>query len=125
MTEVADFVIITGNDHGNFGKWTSRKFSAGGRHRLVEAGEELNNAYLTFRLFVGDNEPDRHIRVIINTKPLGQFLRTEGNETTTIVSFPASMLIDGDGNENVVELHSQGETPFLVGEAIVHFRQNA
>ena len=126
MTEVADFVIITGDDHGSGGHWTSRKFSVGGRNRLVVGGEELNNAYLTFKLFVaGDNEPDRRVRVIINAKPQQEFLRTEGNYTTTIISFPASLLIDGDGNENVVELHSVGEASFAVAEAIVHFRQNA
>jgi hypothetical protein len=126
MAEVADFVVIDRNQREAApGKWKSPKFATGGRNILTVGGVERHNAYVTLTFRVPANTPNGHIliRIIVNDHPLPELVfAVEDSMNTTMAAFPASFLIGG-GN-NVVELHSQGESGFEVVHAVIHFRQN-
>jgi hypothetical protein len=128
MTVLADFVVVnTGRPAGaQDGKWKSRLFESGGRLTRSVSGTEQDNAYITLSLTSPSGGQDVAVRVIVNNHPLPVLVEVkEDSQRTAAVAFPASFLSGETGNHNVIELHSQGEAPFIVLHVICHFRQNS
>jgi hypothetical protein len=130
MTHLADFVVTNNQPAAaSNGKWKSvPPFESGGRltlTRTVNGVEvEQHNAYITLTLTSPTGGQDVAVRVIVNAHPLPEFVEVkENSQRTAVLAFPASFL--RDGSDNVIELHSQGEHPFIVLHVICHFRQNS
>jgi hypothetical protein len=125
MTVLADFVVT--NDQpadASAGKWKSAPFESGGRLTRTVNGVEQPNAFITLTLTSPAGGQDVEVRVIINSHPLPQFVEVkENSQRTAVVAFPGSFL--RDGSDNVIELHSKGEIPFIVLHVICRFRQNS
>ena len=127
MTVLADFVV-TNNDPAaaSTGHWKSAPFESGGRLTRSVNGVEQDNAYITLTLTSPAGGQDVAVRVIVNQHPLPQFVTVkEDSQRTAAVAFPGSLLRDGNGNNNVIELHSDREVPFIVLHVICHFRQSS
>jgi len=125
MTVVADFVV-TNNQPADApaGKWKSVPFESGGRLIRTVSGVEQHNAYITLTLTSPSGGQDVAVRVIVNAHPLPVLVAVrQDSQRTAAMAFPASIL--QDGSNNVIELHSQGERPFIVLDVICHFRQNS
>jgi hypothetical protein len=126
MTVLADFVVTNNQRAAALGgKWKSAPFESGGRLTRTVSGVEQHNAYITLTLTPRPGGvPAVAVRVIVNGHPLPELVEVkEDSQRTAVVSFPASFL--RDGSDNVIELHSQGEHPFIVLDVICHFRQNS
>jgi hypothetical protein len=125
MTVLADFVVTNNQPaDASTGKWKSVQFESGGRLTRTVSGVEQHNAYITLTLTSPTGGQDVAVRVIVNDHPLPELVEVkEDSQRTAAVAFPASFLRDGSGN--VIELHSQGERPFIVLHVICHFRQNS
>jgi hypothetical protein len=128
MTVLSDFVVLT-NDAAaaSNGKWRSDAFETGGRLTRSQGGTEFRNAYIGVTLTSPQGgSGDIAVRVIVNDHPLPQLIEVKGNsQRTALISFPASFLNPQTGDHNIVGLHSQGERPFIVLDAVCHFRQNS
>ena len=125
MTVLADFVVTNNKPaDASAGKWKSVPFESGGRLTRTVSGVEQHNAYITLTLTSPTDGQDVAVRVIVNDHPLPEFVVVkENSQRTAIVAFLASFL--RDGGDNVIELHSQGEHPFIVLHVICHFRQDS
>jgi hypothetical protein len=125
MTVLADFVV-TNNElvDAPEGKWKSGPFEAGGRLIRTVNGTEQHNAYITLTVSSPTGARPAAIRVIVNDHPLPQLVEVkENSQRTAAVAFPASLLRPDTNNR--IELHSQGETAFVVFHVICHFRQES
>jgi hypothetical protein len=126
MMVLADFVVLNNEIASTQGKWKSNPFETGGRLTKSVGGAEQHNAYVTLTLSSPTGGQDVAIRVIVNNHPLPQLVEVkENSQRTAVAAFPASFLNAQTGNHNVIELHSQGEAPFIVFHIICHFRQNS
>jgi hypothetical protein len=125
MTVLADFVVTNSQPaDAPGGKWKSAPFEAGGRLIRTVSGTEQHNAYVTLAINSPAGGQDVAVRVIVNDHPLPQFiLAKKDSQRTAVAAFPGSFL--KDANNNVIELHSSGEIPFIVLHVICHFRQNS
>jgi hypothetical protein len=127
MTVLADFVVVnTDPASAQAGKWKSGLFETGGRLERHANGLEQDNAYITVTLTSPQGGQDVAVRVIVNDNPLPVLVEVKANsQRTSVTAFPASFLDNTTGNHNSIELHSQGERPFIVLDVICHFRQNS
>jgi hypothetical protein len=126
MTVLSDFEVIGTASTASNGKWKSRNFSAGGRSIATSGtpSKEIDNAYVSLALTSPDGGQDVTIRIIVNDHPLSVMVFVpKASQREWISTFPASFLKDGSGN--IIGLHSVGEKPFIVINAICHFRQDS
>jgi hypothetical protein len=127
MTVLADFVVVNSDPaSAQDGKWRSGLFETGGRLTRNANGVEQDNAYTTVTLTSPQGGQDVAVRIIVNDHPLPVLVEVKANsQRTGVIAFPASFLNGATGNHNSIELHSQGERPFIVLHVICHFRQNS